>query len=68
MTTIYQQLQTAGVPTDHHESDLYCKVTPESTALLVAIHDPGVSTFRDRVTGDQWYDIPFAFDPFCEAK
>lgn len=67
--TIHEQLERAGVPLDSHESDLYAKVTPESTAIVEAYeHKENVTTFTSQIDGDQWYDIPFAFTPYWKRK
>ena len=52
---------------DHHCSDLYLKVTPESQKL-VADYDfaENVTTFRDQIEGKPWYEIPFAYTPYWE--
>ena len=47
---------------DHHYSDLYCKVTQETMAIIAkSEYKRHVSTFTDAVTGRLWYDIPFAY-------
>lgn len=49
---------------DHHETDLYIKVTPESKALVREYdYRSNVETFRDQITGTLWFDIPFAYTP-----
>lgn len=63
--TLMQEIIDAGVEIDHHESDLYVKVTPESRKIVDAYEFRcNVTTFRSRIDGTTWYDIPFAFDPF----
>lgn len=74
----YQRLKEAGVPLDNHESDLYAKVTPESTIIITGYENVrkvtgkgaplNVSTFKSNIDGTLWYDIPFAFDPWWEAR
>jgi len=64
--SLHQQLLAAGVELDSHESDLYAKVTPESTAILERAGQRP-STFRNP-EGDLWYDIPFAYEPFWKRK
>lgn len=51
----------------HWYSDLYCKVKPETTRILER-YDGKVSTFYDQITGKLWYEIPFAYNPYWEAK
>lgn len=67
--SLYAALKAAGVPLDSHESDLYAKVTPESSAIVNRYRKEkhiSVSTFKHQVTGDMWYDLPFQFDPFWD--
>ena len=67
--SIYKQLQAANVPLSSHESDLYAMVTPESAAIVKAYKFKGnVTTFQNNVDGKRWYDIPFAFEPYWEAR
>lgn len=49
---------------DHHETDLYLKVS-EASAALVAGYDfrGNVEKFRSPLDGCLWYDIPFAYTP-----
>ena len=65
--SLHQQLLAAGVEVDNHESDLYAKVTPESTRI---IEESGHSSsvFTSQIDGKRWYDLPFAFEPFWNAK
>ncbi len=66
--SLYEAITAAGIPTDHHESDLYFPVTVESTAVLHGY--PGqkaiAETFMSQTDGAMWYDVPFAFLPFWE--
>lgn len=70
--TIYEQLQAAGVPLDHHESDLYAKDTPETRRILDAARTLGKCTsatrFRSQIDGAFWWDIPFHYDPFWPKR
>lgn len=63
---------------DHHASDLYLKVTPESKALLQEwIRENGFenaakgrflfNTFRSHLDGALWYDIAFQYTPYWDA-
>lgn len=52
---------------DHYRADLYLKVTPVSVALVGRYPYKGnVTTFRDQIDGEQWFDIPFAYAPAWE--
>lgn len=49
---------------DHHESDLYIKVTPASMALLERFqYRHLVTTFIDNIDHVRWYDLPFCYIP-----
>lgn len=49
---------------DHHETDLYLKVS-EASAALVASYDfrGNVERFRSPLDGCLWFDVPFAYTP-----
>lgn len=50
---------------DNHQSDLYLKVTDVSKKLVDEYKfKNNVKTFRSGIVHCQWYDIPFAYDPF----
>ncbi len=70
--SLHQQLLAAGVELDSHESDLYAKVTPESTRILedagIVIDGHNASVFTSQADGEQWYDLPFRYDPFWARK
>ncbi|HMG11726.1 MAG TPA: hypothetical protein VK571_00990 [Gemmatimonadaceae bacterium] len=67
-TDLYAQLLAADVPIDHHESDLYVKVTDVSRPIVrtYEFYSSNVTVFTSRIDGAQWYDIPFAYWPFWE--
>ena len=49
---------------DHHASDLYIRVTPESQALLDRFqYRHMVTTFIDNIDHVRWYDLPFCYNP-----
>ena len=50
---------------DHHQSDLYLKVTPISEELVKNFEfKNNVKRFYSRVDNSSWFDIPFAYTPF----
>ena len=50
---------------DHHASDLYVRKTPESTKIINKLSNKRLlSTFRDNIDGDIWYDLPFCYTPY----
>lgn len=47
---------------DHHESDLYLKVTPVSRELVAQYDYKNLVTmFIDNIDHVPWYEIPFAW-------
>lgn len=67
--TIYKEAKRLGIPTDSHESDLYLKVTTESIELVHKYNKQESATkFISQIDKAQWYDIPFAYDPFWEKR
>lgn len=49
---------------DHHETDLYLKVSEKSAALVAAYDFRGnVERFVSPLDGCAWFDIPFAYTP-----
>ena len=67
MTSLYKTLVAAGCQIDSHESDLYARVTPESEAIVKVSARP-FSHFLSKLDGKMWMDVPFAFEPWWEAK
>jgi hypothetical protein len=65
---IYEEMKRLGVEIDHHESDLYVPVTPETTALVKQYKfRENVKCFRSCIEPRvPWYDIPFAYQPFWD--
>ena len=69
LSNIYDELKAKGIPLDNHESDLYALKTPESEAIIKAWDFPhNVTTFKSQIDGNIWYDIPFAFKPWWDAR
>lgn len=49
---------------DHHETDLYLKVSEASSALVASYDFRGnVEKFRSPLDGCLWFDVPFAYTP-----
>jgi hypothetical protein len=66
---IFEQVKALGIEYDSHESDLYIPVTEQTQALMATYsHRKNVLTFTSKVDGKLWYDIPFAFAPWWEAR
>lgn len=70
MSSLYQRIKAAGIPTAHHESDLYFPASKEALAILkeFPLQRQNATRFVNQVEGGQWIDVPFAFDPFWESK
>jgi hypothetical protein len=66
---IYTQVVALGIEHSNHESDLYIPVN-EQTRELVKNYKfaSNVTTFKSNIDGKPWYDIPFAFTPYWDAK
>lgn len=67
MTHVYRLLKQAGCKIDNHASDLYVLATTESSRI---IRDSGkkYGIFTSEIDGKRWFEIPFAYLPFWEAK
>lgn len=70
---LYDEIKAAGIEYDNHESDLYFPVTEQSKAILAKypLSQDNATTFRNQRppnVGQLWYDVPFAFQPFWDAK
>lgn len=71
--TLFEAIKAIGIPFDNHESDLYLPDTPEARAVLAQF--PREQSIATRFTnkrppnaGEQWIDVPFAYEPFWEEK
>ena len=50
-------------------SDLQCKVTKDTTAVIERYkYKHLVTTFRSAIDGTLWYEIPFAYTPWWEER
>lgn len=63
----YAELLAMGAELDHHESDLYAKLTPEVLALVKDTRW-SYEVFTSQIDRKQWIDIAFAYLPYWEAK
>lgn len=71
--TLFEEIRERRIPYSHYESDLYIPITPETRALM---DDPMFETHRvnrkafnnRRLGGALWWDVPFAYDPWWEAR
>jgi hypothetical protein len=67
MASLYKDLVRAGIPTDHHESDLYVLDTPAARET-VKKYGYKFQTFTSNIDGKRWLDVSFAYEPFWEKK
>lgn len=65
ITDFMSAVRAAGIPAehiDHWQSDLYLKVTPETTALVNKYcYKKQVKKFIDNIDHEPWYEVPFAY-------
>lgn len=69
--TIYEKA-VAVLPAsdiDHHESDLYLKLSKESAAIVSEYpYKNQVHLFVSQIDGCAWYDVPFGYLPYWAEK
>lgn len=67
--SLFSEIRAAGIPHDHHESDLYILDTPEARTILTG-HGMAEArrSFFTGSDGKRWMDVPFAYDPWWEAR
>jgi hypothetical protein len=63
--SLYTELVAAGCEIDHHESDLYVKITPDSRPIIER-HCWAAFPCEFTSNGAQWWDVAFAYDPFWQ--
>ena len=68
MTTIYEELTTAGIECNNWQSDLYFPVTEQTREILKHYPQQTRSTFRSNIDGRMMFECPFAFDPFWQKR
>jgi hypothetical protein len=66
---LFEKVKAAGIQYSNHESDLYIPVNEETKKLLADFpYKENVTTFRSNIDHKLWYDIPFAYRPWWEAR
>lgn len=62
---ILKAVKAANIPAahiDHHASDLYLKVTPETTGIINQLENKSLlTTFKDNINNELWYELPFCY-------
>lgn len=73
MNSLYETLTEAGIETANHETDLYFPATQKALEILDQF--PQQKGIAERFTndappnvGEQWIDVPFAYDPEWEKR
>lgn len=69
--SLYQLLIAAGCEIDHHESDLYVKATSEASRIIESYplaSNYQYTLFVSPVDNQDWWEIPFAYEPFWEGR
>ena len=68
--TLYKALVSAGVPVDNQESDLYFQATKAALDVLKGFptQQKNAKTFVHQQLAQLWVDVPFAYDPWWEAR
>jgi hypothetical protein len=68
-TDFYGKVVELGIEHDHHESDLYVPVNAQTKTMMNDYeYAMLVTTFKNQVTGNFWYDIPYAYTPWWEER
>ena len=67
--SLYGAVIEAGIPHDHHETDLYLPATRGARALLACfpLNDKNAEPFISAIDGTPWLDVPFAYLPGWRA-
>ena len=65
MKTVHQQIKEAGVEYVGYYSDLYVQATQTASEIIRDYeYKENVKVFRNALTGQSWFDIPFANDDY----
>jgi hypothetical protein len=72
-SSLYQRLVAAGVEVANHYSDLYFPVNELTMEIVDEARIDGVyaskpKMFRHSQLGTLWFDAPFQFDPYWQAR
>lgn len=68
---LYREIMKVTKPDEvgHWISDLQCKVTHETQALIKRYkYKKLVTRFISAIDGTDWYEIPFAYTPYWDEK
>ena len=66
--SLYTDLIEAGVEVSNWQSDLYFPRTEATRAILARHPEVKASVFKSNTTGQPTYEVPFAFDPYWDAR
>lgn len=68
MKSLYHRFKDAGCRLDNWQSDLYVQDSPEARKIIVEASEDEKANMNRFYSGDLWYEFPFAFEPFWEAR
>ena len=69
--SLYEKVVALNIPHDNHASDLYLPVNEVTRKLVSAAEYPhacNVTTFISQIDKRQWFDVPFAYEPYWQAR
>ena len=67
--SLYEKVVAAGIKHSNHASDLYIPVNEDTTKLIAEYeYKCNVTKFVSQIDGKVWFDVPFAFIPWWEAR
>ena len=69
-TTLYQDLQAAGIECSNWQSDLYFPANSQTWEVLKKhpLQFKNAKRFKSNTDGTMMFDVPFGFDPFWSNK
>ncbi len=67
--SLYQAITAAGIRHDHHAADLVFPNSERTREILLQFPAEChlAVCFSDQRTGEPWFSIPFAYDPYWDA-
>lgn len=67
--SIHSKLKKLNIELSGHCSDIYCPVTPETTAIINNYEfKKNVKTFKSEIDGQPWYEIPLASEDYYKSR
>jgi len=67
--SLFEQIQKLRIQFSTHASDLYIPVNAQTQKLISQYeHKEIVTRFISQIDKKSWFDIPFAYKPWWDAK